>query len=114
MKRILILIVALFAIVVIGDLVNGIGANDKPTLEGYLLNREGSLYLIADEDFDVKVAKELSNEEFIRIYGEIYILDKTPFSFSQYKDGEIFKVWYSGVVLESHPAQINVLKLERK
>ena len=43
MKRILILIVALFAIVAIGDLVNGIGANDKPTLEGYLLNREGSL-----------------------------------------------------------------------
>ncbi|RFB09441.1 DUF3221 domain-containing protein [Bacillus sp. HNG] len=113
MKRLVLLILILCAIIIVGDLVNKIGADDKMTVEGYILNKEGVLYLITDEEFDVKTAKEQSNQEFIRSYGGIYRLDSVPFSFSPYKDGQKMKVWFSEV-LESHPAKIKVLKAKRK
>jgi len=113
MKRIVLFILILFVIVILGDFVNKIGADDKMTVEGYILNKEGILYLITDEDFDVKTAKELSGQEFIRSYGGIYMLDSVPFSFSPYNDGQKIRVWYDEV-LESHPAKIKVLKAERK
>lgn len=113
MKRIVLFILILFAIIILGDFVNKIGADDKMTVEGYILNKEGILYLITDEDFNVKTAKELSNQEFIKSYGGIYSLDSVPFSFSQYKDGQKIKVWYDEI-LESHPAKIKVLKAKRK
>ncbi|WP_201714593.1 DUF3221 domain-containing protein [Rossellomorea arthrocnemi] len=112
MKRIVFLILILCAIVFLGDIVNKIGADDKLTIEGYFLNKEGALYLITDEDFDVKTAKELSNQEFIKSYGEIYKLDDIPISFSRYNDGQKITVWYDKI-LESHPAKIKVLKAER-
>ncbi|MEK3817541.1 DUF3221 domain-containing protein [Cytobacillus sp. FSL W8-0315] len=113
MKKLVILLVILFVIIILGDLVNKIGANEKMTVEGYILNKEGVWYLITDEDFDVKTAKEQSNQEFIRSYGGIYKLDSVPFSFSPYKEGQKMKVWF-GEVLESHPAKIKVLKVEKK
>lgn len=57
MKKLVILLVILFVIIILGDLVNKIGANEKMTVEGYILNKEGVWYLITDEDFDVKTAK---------------------------------------------------------
>ena len=113
MKRIVLLVLILSAIIFLGDFVNKIGADDRMTVEGYFINREGILYLVTDVDFDVKTAKELSNLEFITSYGGIYRLDSVPFSFSKYKDGQKMKVWH-GEILESHPAEINVLKGERK
>lgn len=113
MKRIVVLILVLCAIIILGDFVNKIGADDKLTVEGYVLNKEGILYLITDGDFNVKTAKELSNQELIKSYGGIYSLDNVPFSFSQYKDGQRIRVWYDEI-LESHPAKIKVLKVERK
>ena len=113
MKRIVLLGLVLCAIIILGDFVNKIGADDKMTADGYILNKEGILYLISDEDFDVKTAKELSNQEFIKSYGGIYRLDNVPFSFSQYKEGQKIRVWYDEI-LESHPAEIKVLKAERK
>lgn len=105
--------VFLFAGIIFGDFVNKIGANEKMTVEGYILKKEGFLYLITDEDLGVKTDKEQSNQEFIRSYRGIYKLDSVPFSFSPYKDGQKMRVWY-GEVLESHPAKIKVLKAERK
>jgi hypothetical protein len=92
MKRIIILIVSLFAIIVLGDLVNKIGANDKMTIEGYILNKEGILYLIEDDDFDLETAKELSSKEIMNIYARVSTLDNVPFSFSGYKDGQKIRV----------------------
>lgn len=62
---------------------------------------------------NVKAAKEQSNQEFIRSYGEIYRLDSVLFSFTSYKDGQKWKVWFNEI-LESHPVKMNVLKTERK
>lgn len=69
MKRIVLLVLILCAIIILGDFVNKIGVDNKMTLDGYILNKDGILYLISDEDFDVKNAKELSNQEFIKSYG---------------------------------------------
>ncbi len=111
MKRIVLLVLILCAIIILGYFVNKIGADDKMTLEGYILNKDGILYMISDEDIDVKTAKELSNQEFIKSYGGIYRLDDVPFFFSQYKDGQKIRVWYDEI-LELHPAKIKVLKAE--
>lgn len=111
-EKIVLFILILFAIIILGDLINKIRADGKMTVEGYILNKEGVLYLITDADFNVKTAKEQSNQEFIRSYG-IYRLDSVPFSFSPYRDGQKMKVWFSEV-LESHPAKIKVMKSERK
>jgi Protein of unknown function (DUF3221) len=112
MKRVVLLILILCAIIVLGDIVNKIGADDKMTVEGYILKKDGALYLITDADFDVKTAKELSNQEFIKSYGGIYKLGDIPISFSRYKDGQKITVWYDKI-LESHPAKIKVLKAEK-
>jgi hypothetical protein len=113
MKRIVLLAVLLCAFILLGDFLNKIGAdeNENNRLEGYIVNKEGALYLITDQDFDVKAVKELSGEEFIYSYGGIYKVDNMPISFSKYEEGQKVKVWYDKI-LESHPAQLKVLKAE--
>lgn len=113
MKRLMLLFLIRCAIIILADLVNKIGAEDGMSVEGHILNKEGVLYLITDEDIDIKTAKEQSNQEFIRNYEGIYRLDSVPFSLSRYKDGQKMKIWF-GKVLESHPAKVNVLKAESK
>jgi hypothetical protein len=113
MKRIIMFILILLAIIVLGDWINKFSANDNMmSVEGYILNKEGILYLINDEDFDFEEAEKQSSKEIIEDYGRVYKLDEIPFSFSQYKNGQKLKVWYSEI-LESHPAIIKVIKVEK-
>ncbi|WP_051428212.1 DUF3221 domain-containing protein [Bacillus sp. J33] len=81
------------------------------SIDGFFLKKDGTLYLIEDDDFDVETAIELSSEELIGNYGRVYILNHVPHT-SKYKDGQKIRVWFDKI-LESHPAKIKVLKAEK-
>ena len=57
MKRIVLFILILCVIIIFGDFVNKIGADNKMKGEGVILNKEGNLYLITDEYFGKKLPR---------------------------------------------------------
>ncbi|SET59552.1 Protein of unknown function [Oceanobacillus limi] len=83
------------------------------TLEGYLITKNETNYLIQDEDFDADYANELEANALTWSYHDVYVLDKIPFTFTKFQSGQKINVWHNGTILESNPAKINVLKMEK-
>lgn len=111
-KRILLFVVLFFAFCIMIQLINQLTANGGMTLEGYLVTVEGSHYLIGDEDVDLGKAGKLTSDEMMT-FKHVYHLDPIPFSFNKINNGDKVKVYYTGDILESHPAQVSVLKIDK-
>ncbi|MFD2045791.1 DUF3221 domain-containing protein [Ornithinibacillus salinisoli] len=112
MKKILFLVFLLITLVIATDLINTFSASDSMTLEGYLLIKEETNYLVSDDKFDSEVANKITGSEILSTYNQVYILDKIPFSLKKIKNGQKVKVYHNGIILESNPAKVNVLKMK--
>ncbi|GIO27521.1 hypothetical protein [Ornithinibacillus bavariensis] len=110
MKRFLVLVVLLASIVLLVQVINNLSAEDDYTIDGYLINKGNSTYLIADENFDLEKAEMLSNKQLIVAYSGTYVIDKS----GRTKNGDKVRIWYSPKeIQEMHPARLKVLKLEK-
>ncbi|MEN1969211.1 DUF3221 domain-containing protein [Lentibacillus sp. N15] len=110
MKRVFIFAIILILFVFLTDFLNARSANDNATVDGYLLNKDGMIYLVTADDFNIEKAEKMSMKQFIFEYtGDIHILNRQ----GRTKHGDKVRIWYDYPVLESYPAKLNVLKIKK-
>ncbi|MCS0787581.1 YobA family protein [Cytobacillus firmus] len=114
MKRaaaIFILIIVLLLLWLIGILSQQAQVKEgTATLEGTIVMKENIILLIGDKGFTMADAETQSVNEIIGNYKSVYKLNNA--FLSGIKSGDKVKIWYTEI-LESFPAQINVLKIEK-
>lgn len=80
------------------------------TLEGIIVMKENIVLFIEDNGFTKADAETRSVNEIIGNYRSVYKLNNAVLS--GLKSGDKVKIWYSEI-LESFPAQVKVLKIEK-
>ncbi|MBG9543139.1 hypothetical protein ABE29_10165 [Cytobacillus firmus] len=114
MKRalaIFILIIVLLLIWFIGIFSQQAQVNEgTAAMEGTIVMKENVILLIEDKGFTETDAKARSVDELIGKYKSVYKLNNAVLT--GIKSGDKVKIWYSEI-LESFPAQVNVLKIEK-
>ncbi|MCM3404415.1 MULTISPECIES: DUF3221 domain-containing protein [Cytobacillus] len=114
MKRaaaIFILIIVLLLLWLIGILSQQAQVNEgAATLEGTIVMKENIILLIEDKGFTLADAETQSVNELIGNYKSVYKLNNAVLS--GIKSGDMVEIWYTEI-LESFPAQINVIKIKK-
>ncbi|WP_394578297.1 DUF3221 domain-containing protein [Cytobacillus firmus] len=82
----------------------------RAAMEGTIVIKENVILLIEDKDFTKEDAKARSVDELIGKYNSVYKLNNAVLR--GIKSGDKEKIWYSEI-LESFPAQVKVLKIEK-
>jgi hypothetical protein len=85
--------------------------NQEATLEGFIIMKEGEVYLVKDPDFVQEDANKLTIQELRRKYNMSKLLIKGFGTLRGIENGQKVKVWYSEI-LESYPGKVKVLKIE--
>lgn len=114
MKRalaIFILIIVLLLLWFIGKLGQHAQVNEETAaMEGTIVMKENVILLIEDKGFTKADAKARSVDELIGKYNSVYKLNNAVLS--GITSGDKVKIWYTEI-LESFPAQVKVLKVEK-
>jgi hypothetical protein len=87
--------------------------NQEATLKGFIIMKEGEVYLVEDPDFVQEDANKLTMQELRRKYNMNKLWIKGFGTLRGIENGQKVKVWYSEI-LESYPAKVKVLKIEPK
>ncbi|MBB6284080.1 DUF3221 domain-containing protein [Geobacillus subterraneus] len=85
--------------------------NQATILEGFIIMKDGEVYLVEDPDFIQDDANKLSIQELRRKYHMSKLWIKGVGTLRGIKNGQKVKVWYSEI-LESYPGKIKVTKIE--
>ncbi|AEH47863.1 DUF3221 domain-containing protein [Parageobacillus thermoglucosidasius] len=83
----------------------------KATLEGFIIMKEGEVYLVEDPDFVQQDADKFTIHELRSKYKMSKLWIKGFSTLKGIKNGQKVKVWYSEI-LESYPGKVKVLKIE--
>ncbi|SFA53036.1 Protein of unknown function [Parageobacillus thermantarcticus] len=83
----------------------------EATLEGFIIMKEGEVYLVEDPSFVQKDADKLTIHELRGKYRMSKLWIKGFGTLKGIENGQKVKVWYSEI-LESYPGKVIVLKIE--
>ncbi|MED4987999.1 MULTISPECIES: DUF3221 domain-containing protein [Parageobacillus] len=117
MKRtinISVLILVLAGLWFLGDWSQQTQVNEgATTMEGFIVFQNDAVYLVEDTDFNKDDAENLSIQEIISKYKFVAKLNiSNSSSLKDIHNGDKVKIWYLEI-LESVPAKIKVLKIEK-
>ncbi|NNU94557.1 DUF3221 domain-containing protein [Geobacillus sp. NFOSA3] len=87
--------------------------NQEATLEGFIIMKEGEVYLVEDPDFVQEDADKLTIQELRDKYTMSKLWIKGFGTLRGIENGQKVTVWYSEI-LESYPAKVKVLKIKPK
>ncbi|WP_160156421.1 DUF3221 domain-containing protein [Geobacillus sp. TFV-3] len=85
--------------------------NQAAVSEGFIIMKEGEVYLVEDQDFIQDDANKLSIQELRRKYHMSKLWITGAGTLGGIKNGQKVRVWYSEI-LESYPSKIKVTKIE--